>query len=303
MDRDIRRDGVRRVLMAGDTHGNIGWIKRLAKAAADNDCPVIIQVGDFGYFPAHGEGRHFLTAVERACATNGIKLWFIDGNHDDHTSLAALEHRHLPVAISDHVTYLPRGTRLCLGDTAFGFLGGAFSVDWRDRVLGRDWWPNEITNSADVDRLGPGPLDVLITHDAPAGINLSSPWRLPADDQIRADDARSVIARAVTTTTPRIVIHGHWHHGHDTEMTWIDRAQTERTGDLSWGSTRVVGLGCDGNIKHGWTVLDLPTLDIHWPPLQPDRQTTPTEAPTTPPASDNFSRRQLRIPPLESDGS
>ena len=97
MDRDIRRDGIRRVLMAGDTHGNIGWIKRLAKAAADNDCPVIIQVGDFGYFPAHGEGRHFLTAVERACATNGIKLWFIDGNHDDHTSLAHLEHRHMTI--------------------------------------------------------------------------------------------------------------------------------------------------------------------------------------------------------------
>ena len=167
---------------------------------------------------------------------------------------AAAEHRHLPVAISDHVTYLPRGTRLRLGGTAFGFLGGAFSVDWRDRVLGRDWWPNEAINSSDVDRLGPGPLDVLSTHDAPAGINLSSPWRLPADDQIRADDVRAVIDRAVTTTTPRIVIHGHWHHGHDTEMTWIDRAETERTGDLSWGSTRVVGLGRDGNIKHGWTV-------------------------------------------------
>jgi Icc-related predicted phosphoesterase len=259
------RDDVRRVLIAGDTHLNTAWLNRLVDAAAENDCTVIVQVGDFGYFPEHRDGLRYLTAVEHSCAINGVELWFIDGNHDDHTSLANLDHNHLPVAVSDHVTYLPRGTRRRLGGAVFGFVGGAFSIDWRDRVAGRDWWPNEMTEASDVARLGLDPLDVLITHEAPAGVNLLSSWKLPAEDQVRADGVRSLIAQAVTTTTPRLVVHGHWHHGYDTELAWIDRAETERAGSLMWGSTRVVGLGCDGDVNRGWIVLEISTLDVHWP--------------------------------------
>ena len=158
------RDDVGRVLIAGDTHGNTKWVKHLTEVAARNDCPVIIQVGDFGYFPDHRDGPRFLSAVDQACAANGVELWFIDGNHDDHTSLAELEHGHIPVQVAEHVTYLPRGTRLHVGGRTFGFLGGAFSVDWRDRTAGIDWWHHEVTDTDDVARLGPEQLDVLITR-------------------------------------------------------------------------------------------------------------------------------------------
>ena len=234
MDRAVtERDDVRRVLIVGDTHGKTAWLNRLADAAAESDCTIIIQVGDFGYFPEHRDGPRYLTAVEHVCANSGAELWFIDGNHDDHTSLANLDHNHFPVGISDHVTYLPRGSRIRLGGTAFGFIGGAFSIDWRDRVVGRDWWPSETTEGSDVARLGLDPLDVLITHDAPAGVNLLSSWKPPAADQVRADEVRWLIAQAVTTTTPRLVVHGHWHHGYETELSWIDRAETERAGSLT----------------------------------------------------------------------
>ena len=258
------RDDVRRVLIAGDTHGNTAWVERLTRTAAEQGCPIIIQVGDFGYFPDHPDGPRFLTSVDTACALSGVELWFIDGNHDDHFALA--EHREggTPIALTDRVTYIPRGARLVLGGLTFGFLGGAFSVDWRDRTHGIDWWPTEKTDHSDVSRLGGDNLDVLIAHDAPAGVDLSS-WQLPAEDQVRADEVRSLIAGAVEATRPRIALHGHWHHAHDSELSWIDRATTERAGELTWKSTRVVGLSCDRDDVGGWLVLDLATLDVLWP--------------------------------------
>ena len=228
------RGDVRRILVAGDTHGNTKWVRHLTDVATRNDCPVIIQVGDFGYFPVHPDGPRFLTATDRACAANGVDLWFIDGNHDDHTSLAKLEHGHVPVNVAEHVTYLPRGTRLHLGGRTFGFLGGAFSVDWRYRTAGIDWWQHEVTDTDDVLRLGTERLDVLIAHEAPAGIALSSSWKLPAEDQVRADEVRALVAQAATATSPGLVIHGHWHHGYQSELNWIDRATTDRTGTLTF---------------------------------------------------------------------
>ena len=259
------RDEIRRVLVAGDTHGNTKWVKYLTDVAGRSDCPVIIQVGDFGYFPDHRDGPRFLSTVDQACAANGVELWFIDGNHDDHTSLAELEHGNVPVRVAEHITYLPRGTRLGLGGCRFGFLGGAFSVDWRDRTAGIDWWRHEVTGADDVARLGAEPLDVLIAHDAPAGVELLSSWRLPAEDQVRADEVRALVAQATMATSPRLVIHGHWHHGYESELNWIDRVATQRSGTLMWNSTRVAGLGCDGDVARGSILLDLPALDVTWP--------------------------------------
>jgi predicted phosphodiesterase len=271
------RDDIRRVLIAGDTHGNTAWVEALTRKAAEHGCPIIMQVGDFGYFPDHPGGPRFLTAVDTACAVNGVELWFIDGNHDDHFALTEHRESDTPVALTDHVTYIPRGARIVIGGRSFGFLGGAFSVDWRDRTHGIDWWPNETTDPADVARLGGDQLDVLITHDAPARIDLSA-WPLSAEDQVRADHVRSLIAAAVEATRPRVVLHGHWHHAHDTELSWVDRATTEQTGALTWRSTRVIGLGCDGDAAGGWLVLDLPALDVLWPTPANARSIGPTTA-------------------------
>ena len=224
--------------------------------------PVIIQVGDFGYFPNLPGGPGLLAAANAACATNGVELWFIDGNHDDHSALA--EHRQADalVRLTDRVAYVPRGVRLELGGVTFGFLGGAFSVDWRHRTNGIDWWPNETTDLSDVARLGADDLDVLVSHDTPTGLDLAD-WRLPAEDQVRADEVRSLIASAVEATRPQVVFHGHWHDSHDTELSWIDRAETEQAGALTWRSTRVIGLGCD--VDGGWLVLELDTLGVRLP--------------------------------------
>ena len=82
---------------------------------------------------------------------------------------------------------------------------------------------------------------------------------------MRADDVRALVAQAAMATSPRLLVHGHWHHGYESELDWIHRAATERSGALVWDSTLVVGLGCDGDAARGWILLDLPDLDVSWP--------------------------------------
>lgn len=72
------RDDVRRVLVAGDTQGNTAWVDGLVGAAAEQGCPIVIQIGDVGYFPDHPDGPRFLTAVDTACSWPAIELDSLD---------------------------------------------------------------------------------------------------------------------------------------------------------------------------------------------------------------------------------
>lgn len=40
-------------LLAGDTHGNLDWIRTLIKLATRNGCVGIVQLGDFGFCPTN----------------------------------------------------------------------------------------------------------------------------------------------------------------------------------------------------------------------------------------------------------
>jgi len=85
--------GPARLLVAGDTHGNLDWIGTLTKLAERHQCEGIVQLGDFGLWPDlrvmrnEGQvvpGERFLDEVARLCVKRGIWLAFIDGNHDYH---------------------------------------------------------------------------------------------------------------------------------------------------------------------------------------------------------------------------
>ena len=131
----------------------------------------------------------------------------------------------------------------------FGALGGAFSVDWRGRELMTSWWPQEVVIAADVVRLGAEPLDVLVTHDCPAGIDLPSHWTLRDGDQAKCNAQRALLLDAVSATQPSLVLHGHWHHRHTSQL------------QLASGkSVRVEGLANDGCGAAAVMLLDLDDL-------------------------------------------
>jgi Icc-related predicted phosphoesterase len=250
------------VLFVGDMHGDVGFARQAIRHAASVGIDRIVQVGDFGYWPHTQSGQRFLREVELAAESNGVTVWWIDGNHENHDMLSAQPRQSDgTVFISPHVRYVPRGHRWEWDGVRFGALGGAFSVDWRGRTAGLSWWATESPTETDLDALGAAPLDILVTHDCPAGIDLPSGWTLPALDQQRCDLVRALVLSAVTATEPALVVHGHWHHRHTATLTWTAVGDTGDVDAVPWRSCIVEGLAHEGfGPRSGFLRVDLATL-------------------------------------------
>lgn len=204
-----------KVLVAGDWHGNTPWMQTvLVKAAADG-YRTIIHVGDLAVlWPG---GQQFTRRLVRHLEELDLRVIFVDGNHDVHPKLRALPRNAEGFGtISDRLLYAPRGHRWELDGVRFGALGGARSIDRQWRTEGRTWWPQEDVTAEDVKALGDAPLDVLITHEAPAGINVTSSLgrKLLAALARESRMSRLHVLEAVRATEPELVFCGHWHQRH-----------------------------------------------------------------------------------------
>ena len=110
----------KRLLLAGDTHGNSSWVSELCRLAETNECDAILQLGDFGYWPHTEWGQQFLAQASIDSKKAGLSgLYFIDGNHENHDALADIRSEHpegMP-AVADNVYWIPRGHRWTWHDT------------------------------------------------------------------------------------------------------------------------------------------------------------------------------------------
>ncbi|MBV9660186.1 MAG: metallophosphoesterase [Acidimicrobiales bacterium] len=231
------------VLLAGDWHGNREWAAECFAVAEARGCQVILQLGDFGLWP--GREDEWLDHVDGLGAASGVSLVWIDGNHEDHDSLdrwrAGADERGL-VQMRRNVVWASRGARWEWSGWRFGALGGAVSLDRFLRRAGVNWWPQEIVEATDVERLGDEPLDVLATHAGPTSGAESRP--LPLPEPIVRDNqmVRDRIAEAVRRSRPRLVVHGHYH----------------RRLSYQFEGIQVEGLAHDrARDGDGWAVLDL----------------------------------------------
>jgi predicted phosphodiesterase len=253
-------DGAR-ILLAGDTHGNLPWITTLARLAARHRCQGVVVLGDFGFWPdpAHrnqaGEpllNDGWITAVAEAMARQGQWLRVIDGNHDFHPAVLAAyppDEDGIAVIRDGLMDWATRGSRWAWCGVRFGALGGAFSIDRAFRRPGLSWWPTETITDAEVERLGRAPLDVLLTHDAPEGVNVEGVdiWTTKDDPTSTANRWRVEYARRATGA--QLLCHGHYHLRYSASM--------------AGPPTRVEGLAADlqGN-GEAWGVLELPSLSF-----------------------------------------
>ena len=253
----------RRVVVAGDWHGNSEWAEHvigMAAAALEGE-PVrlVIQLGDFGVWPGAAGGA-YLDAVRGACTEHGAFVRFIDGNHEDFTQLEALRIRErwdgredgdwlgFPSGRSP-VAWIPRGYRWQWHGRTWLALGGGVSLDRAIRTEGRDWWPQEeITEAQAVEAVAGGPADVMVTHDCPSGVIHSFPppprfWGLR--DLARNEAHREGLQRVVDAVLPQWLMHGHLHRAY------------QRICDFGYGRVEVTGLDSDEGDGPNWAVLDV----------------------------------------------
>lgn len=248
-----------RVLLVGDTHGNVAWLERVVyPAAARHDADVIFQIGDFGWWPRISTNDAFRSMARRS----PVPLWWIDGNHEDHASLgrdvidAGRASSDGLVDLGGNLCFVPRGTRLDLDGVSVLACGGAHSIDRRTRTVGIDWFDEEHVTDAEVERCsGGGSADVFIGHDAPAGWtipNLPSERGLPNLWHVELPacwDHRRQLGRIMEHVEPKLVVHGHYHSGYQLNL------------DAGWGPIDVVGLSQDGTADN-LALLDC--LDGSW---------------------------------------
>lgn len=215
------------VVIAGDWHGNTQWMRRALRRIHDDGHSLIIHVGDLkalwsmegplsdeeqALMPGVDYYEKFTAELAGLLEELDLTMLFIDGNHDNHPALRAL-----PIdengfgTISNRLKYIPRGHRFTIGDTRFAGLGGAFSIDRRWGSRGIDWWAEEVITAEDVAALGTEPVDVLITHEVPAGIDVVTTMVLPALVELEANAGRILLLDAVRAVNPRLVFSGHWH--------------------------------------------------------------------------------------------
>lgn len=216
----------KRVLILGDTHGDLGHLIWAIDLAKKMDCDEIVQAGDFGYWEHTQHGQQFLDKLNTRLGHAGLKVHWIDGNHENHTVLRLNYgpggNRHLPTpegfwSIRPNINYIPRGTRWSWGGVEFLGIGGAFSIDKAARTEGVSWWPEEMITDHEVELASEdGAVDVVISHDVPmfvdlyphlAALGMTRPWKW--DENSLAN--RRQLDKVFDRTFPKRWYHGHYH--------------------------------------------------------------------------------------------
>jgi len=231
-----------KILLAGDTHGNIMQFNYLHYVMKEHDIKRGIVLGDFGLWPGSG-GEEFLNSLEQMCVEDELEWDWLDGNHEDHTRIqewmANENAYHTRHEVTPHVFYLPRGYRFEIDGCRFMSLGGAYSVDKDNRVPYLSWWPEEEITYGDINRSLDGPkVDVLLTHDMPSdqeAVVALGFQMLPGGDA-----NRRAVSAVMYELQPKLVAHGHMHQRYSVKV----------------GNTMVEGIDCDGGGRNSWIIIE-----------------------------------------------
>ena len=190
----------------GDVHGEFGLLNSFI---AKKHPKIIIVCGDFGYWPRlkdKPKNPKYPKKPKTVIAGN-TKVYFCDGNHEDHWSLRRLENNE----IYPNVFYMKRGSILTLEDGRnVLFMGGAQSIDKDMRIEGRDWFREEEITLEDINRLPDAntKIDIVISHTCPEEM-LS---QLPNVYNIETNDwSRKALSHVFQIYSPSLWYFGHFH--------------------------------------------------------------------------------------------
>lgn len=211
-----------KIMLVGDSHGDSQFLQNIFARAARESCDIIVQLGDFGFWPHTEWGKKFVKNVDKFSVKYGPKFYWLDGNHENHTFLrenfdvaAGVE-----VKITKNITYLPRGYSWVWDSVRFMSFGGAYSIDKADRTEGISYWPEELITYGEVRAILDHPkVKILLTHDAPSFVPLKDiiPGFFKAD--IDSASNRKMVSEVVDIVQPRLLVHGHYHYRYSHNVT------------------------------------------------------------------------------------
>ena len=252
---ELANDAVKRIMVAGDIHGDPYAFKIALDDANRRKCDVLVQVGDFWLQDSSWDefDPSSATVMPRA-KRSPIPVVVVDGNHEVWPTLAPLLKTPegaaalaagKPLHLGGSLWWALRGSVWHWADLAFGVLGGAVSPDkYMASTKGYRWTDDEAPTVEDRDRLlANAPtegLDVLLTHDAPAQVRglRSGMAFIPPEIEVEAHGTRLLLAEIVDQTRPRAVFHGHWHmRNHE------------------WISERTEVFGLNNNLRNGFLAM------------------------------------------------
>lgn len=205
------------IYITGDKHGTMLPLFGLAENNELREEDVLIITGDAGFVWDKTYPKTIATLEQTFPGTTV----FVDGNHENHDLLNAMEvvewnggRVHL---VGERVYHLMRGEIYSiLGQTIFAF-GGARSSDKNDRrVEGISWWkgeeptPEEIAYGKAQLTAHLAEIDYIITHEPPLFARDHITRKLPLDKDYRLPAALDEWY-ALAETAPNLK---KWYFGH-----------------------------------------------------------------------------------------
>ena len=205
-------------IVLGDTHADFGKLNTfINKKRPDN----IFILGDFGYWPSlieekisYGWGGH--SSVYRKESSNCLaqiklkdsKLYFLDGNHEQHSELNQYQDGHIH-ELQKNIFFCSRGSSITIDGCKILFMGGARSIDKDMRTEGVDWFREETISYADYERaMGHHNIDIVMSHTAPTYF-LSE--LLEGNTAKINDPSCEALSGIFNKYRPRRWLFGHWH--------------------------------------------------------------------------------------------
>jgi Icc-related predicted phosphoesterase len=219
------------ICAAGDIHGAMDRLYRdvfAFEASLGVRFDYVLHVGDFGIWPdpsridkatRHHDGVGDFPAWLRENRRGPRPTVFIKGNHEDFVWLDA----QLDAEVLPDLTYLRNGRTIDIhdqneGSIRVGGVGGCYGpsdyLRRSDRLQGyakRHYTSDEIERLADV-----GGVDIVLTHDAPAGVRFDR-HRQGAGYISEAAGLDVLLARV----QPRVCFFGHHHTRVDAEVSGV----------------------------------------------------------------------------------
>lgn len=186
----------------GDVHGRFDVLNAFINKKKPD---IILQCGDFGYFPniSNKQKNPKWPKGDLVPKMGNTKLYWCDGNHEDHWSLKELKNNE----IYPNVFYMKRGSTLTLPDgRVVLFMGGADSIDKGSRRLGYDWFPEEVITQKDTIGLSEDMnVDIIISHTCPYSFDMIS------NNMKIGDPSRHALSLLLKLYKPSLFFFAHWH--------------------------------------------------------------------------------------------